>query len=39
MEELRRLNKIWLERTNPLRGLSISRATSKMFFACVMVSP
>ena len=39
MEELRRLNKIWLERTNPLRGLSISRATSMFDSARVWGSP
>ena len=39
MEELRRLNKMWLERTNPLRGLSISRATSMFDSARVWGSP
>lgn len=39
MEELRRLNRIWLERTNPLRGLSISRATSMFDSARVWGSP
>lgn len=39
MEELRRLNTIWLERTNPLRGLSISRATSMFDAARVWGSP
>ena len=39
MEELRRLNMIWLERTNPLRGLSISRATSMFDAARVWGSP
>ena len=39
MEELRRLNRMWLERTNPLRGLSISRATSMFDSARVWGSP
>ena len=39
MEELRRLNLAWIERTNPLRGLSISRATSMFDSARVWGSP